>query len=76
MTQIPNDLQVLNIFGAEYFIDWKRFARGCSIFLPTTATPAQVMRALRPAARHFEYEFEARTRCEYGRYGVRVWRTY
>jgi len=76
MDKIPNELQVVSIFGAEYFIDWKRFARGCSLFLPTTATPAQVLRAFRPAERHFDFKFEARTRREYGLYGVRVWRVY
>lgn len=69
-----NDLQVLNLFGAEYFIDWPRLQRGMSFFLPTTATARQVQSALRPVATAFNYEFATRPRCEYGRYGVRVWR--
>ncbi|HSG20061.1 MAG TPA: hypothetical protein VLA31_04755 [Burkholderiaceae bacterium] len=67
---------MLNRFGAEYFIDWKRLARGCSFFLPTTATASQVRQALRPHTRKLNVQFEVRARCEYGRYGVRVWRVF
>ena len=74
--EVPNELQVLNLFGAEYFIDWKRLARGCSFFLPTTATASQVRQALRPHTRKLNVQFEVRARCEYGRYGVRVWRVF
>jgi hypothetical protein len=74
--QIPNEVQVLNLFGAEYFIDWTRLPRGGSFFLPTTATPGQVKAALRPAAKALDIELVTRPRCEYGLYGVRVWRVY
>jgi hypothetical protein len=73
---LPHEVEVLNIFGAEYFIDWPRVSRGASFFIPTTATPKQVLAALKPAAKHFNFQFEARARCEYELYGVRVWRTY
>lgn len=69
-----NDLQVFNLLGAEYFIDWPQLQRGMSFFLPTTATAFQVRSALRPVAAALNYEFATRPRCEYGRYGVRVWR--
>lgn len=72
----PSDLGILDLFGAEYCIDWPRLPRGGSFFLPTTATAGQVKTALRPFAERYEYEFETRARCEYGRYGVRVWRVY
>lgn len=74
--QIPNEVQVLNVFGAEYFIDWANMPRGASFFIPTTATPGQVKTALRPAMRVLKIELIARTRVEYGLYGVRVWRVY
>lgn len=73
---LPHEVEVLNIFGADYFIDWPRVSRGASFFIPTTATPKQVLAALKPAAKHFNFQFEARARCEYEMYGVRVWRTY
>ena len=71
-----NDVQVLNLFGAEYFIDWARLPRGGSFFIPTTATAGQVLDALRPAMKVLQYDLEVRPRREYGVYGVRVWRTY
>lgn len=49
-------------------------ALGSSFFLPTTATVQQVKTAIREVARVYGYRLEARTRREYGRYGVRVWR--
>ena len=72
---IPYEVEILNVFGAEYFIDWPRVTRGASFFIPTTATPKQVLQALAPAAKWFDYTFETRARCEFGRFGVRVWRT-
>jgi hypothetical protein len=69
-------MDVIEIFGAEYAIDWDRLPRGGSFFLPTTATPQQVQGKLRSAAHRLQYGLVARARCEYGVYGVRVWRTY
>jgi hypothetical protein len=72
----PRDFQVIDILGAEYFIDWERVSRGASFFLPTTATPEQVRAILVPYEKELNFEFAVRARCEFGRYGVRVWRTY
>jgi len=69
-------MDVIEIFGAEYAIDWDRLPRGGSFFLPTTATPQQVQGKLRRAAPRRQYGRGARARCAYGVYGVRVWRTY
>ena len=73
---LPSEVRVLDVFGARYYIVWEEVTVGASFFLPTTATAGQVLRALRPAAKHFDWEFAAHPRCEFGRYGVRVWRTY
>jgi hypothetical protein len=74
-TEPPSvDIVVLN--GSEYLINWKRLTRGASFFLPTTATPKQAEEALAPAALALNMEFAVRARCEYGRFGVRVWRVY
>jgi hypothetical protein len=47
---------------------------GSSFFLPTTATVAQVKSAIRAAVKTYGYQVELRTRREYDRFGVRVWR--
>lgn len=72
---LPKGIDVFEVFGAEYYVDWSRVTRGASFFVPTTATPAQVLRALGPAKRALKIDLVARPRCEYGVYGVRVWRT-
>lgn len=68
------DLRVIVVNGVEYFVYWDKLDVGASFFLPTTATPRQVKLALGPTLRSLGYEVELRARCEYGRYGVRVWR--
>jgi len=67
-------VDAFEVFGAEYYVDWSRVTRGASFFVPTTATPSQVMQKLRPAQRALGIRLVARARCEYGIYGVRVWR--
>jgi hypothetical protein len=74
--KIPDDVRILTLHGVEYFIQWERFDVGCSFFLPTTATPVQVREALRYAMKLFVMRVEIRSRCEYGRYGARIWRVY
>jgi hypothetical protein len=68
------ELQSVTLHGVEYLIRWENMTLGSSFFLPTTATVQQVRTALREAARVYGYRIELRTRREYGRYGVRVWR--
>jgi hypothetical protein len=60
----------------DYFVQWEHLSIGASFFLPTTATKAQAHHALRPYARYLGIRLQVRNRCEYGRYGVRVWRVY
>jgi hypothetical protein len=71
---MPDDVRVLHLHGADFYIQWERFDIGCSFFLPTTATPVQAREALKKAMRYFKLQVEIRSRCEYGRYGVRIWR--
>lgn len=66
--------EVFNVLGVDYYVDWRQVSRGASFFIPTTATAAQVLAALRPAAKALDIELVARQRREYGMYGVRVWR--
>lgn len=72
---IPEHIRVLTLFGAEYYIPWEELPRGGSFFIPTTATAKQVYEALKPAEKHMQVELEVRSRCEFGRYGARIWRT-
>lgn len=67
-------IDVFNVFGADYYVDWRRVSRGASFFIPTTATPRQVLAALKPARDALDIDLAARPRCEHGIYGVRVWR--
>lgn len=70
------DVRLFTLLGVDYFVVWDRLSIGASFFLPTTATPAQALKALQPYARHLKISLQTRSRCEYGRYGVRVWRVY
>jgi hypothetical protein len=74
--QVPDGLRVLRIHGVEYYILWEKLSVGSSFFVPTTASVAQVRPMLKAVASFFDWHFEIRQRCEFGRYGVRVWRTY
>jgi hypothetical protein len=70
------DIRVLTIHDVDYFVDWSKLPVGASFFLPTVASPKQVTEALKPFTQKLDYEFEVHARCEYGRYGARVWRVY
>jgi len=74
--QMPDEVRVLNIFGAEYYMPWEDMPPGASVFVPTTATHEQVTQLLRPAAKYLGGKFAVRQRCEFGVFGVRIWRVY
>lgn len=68
------DPRVLVIRDVEYFIFWEELHIGSSFFIPTTVQAREVARILSDYAEVLDMRFEIRNRCEYGRYGVRVWR--
>jgi hypothetical protein len=72
--EFEGDLRVVSLKDVEYFVDWSRVVLGSSFFIPTVATAIQVREALQPIERHLKMKLTVRTRVEYGRYGVRVWR--
>lgn len=74
--QIPDHIRVLNILGAEYYMPWEDMPVGASVFLPTTELASRVSKALRPVAKYFDWKFAVRQRCEFGTFGVRIWRVY
>jgi hypothetical protein len=47
---------------------------GHSFFLKTTASATEVAKRLRKAEKYFLMTLRAHNRCEFGFYGVRVWR--
>lgn len=65
---------IIHIFGIPYLISWDKVLPGCSFFLKTTASAGEVKRILRPHARRCNYELGVQNRCEFGYFGVRVWR--
>ncbi len=73
--QAPDPIEVVELLGVDYFIAWDLLDVGSSFFMPTTATPKQAIRALQPYAEALDIELAVKSRCEYGRYGVRVWRS-
>lgn len=71
-----DDPRLVIVLGVEYYVPWEQLTPGASFFMPTTATPKQVELVLKPVASKLGIRLLIRTRREYGRYGVRVWRTY
>lgn len=65
---------MFQFLGVDFYIMWDKLSPGSSFFIPTTAQAEEVRRALRPYTRQLRIRIETRNRCEYGRYGVRVWR--
>ena len=72
----PEIPEVFTLYGVDYYLDWRKLEPGNSFFIPTTATPKQVKDILKEVYSALPYTFEIHARCEYGRYGVRVWRVY
>lgn len=58
----------------QYYVPWEHMLPGHSVFIKTTATAKQVQSALRAVEKHFNIVLKAHARCEFDRYGVRVWR--
>ena len=71
---IPDEVRYVDVFGVLYYIPWEDFLPGYSVFIKTSASAAVVRQAFRPAAAFFNIELKAHPRCEFGYYGVRVWR--
>lgn len=76
MLSLPDEVRFIDLYGMPYYIYWENLSIGASFFLPTTATPAQVDKALTAAKKHLNFRFAVRARREFGRHGVRVWRIY
>jgi hypothetical protein len=73
-SQNPESEQFLNIHGIDYIVPWEKMELGHSVFLKTVATPKQVQTLLKPIEARLDIILTARARCEFGFYGVRVWR--
>lgn len=71
---LPDELRFIWLYGVPYSIAWEQMLPGYSVFLKTTATAAMVRKQLRPVEKHFNIHLAAHPRCEFGFYGVRIWR--
>lgn len=74
MKPLPPGVRMINLHGAEFWIPWEDLAVGQSFFIKTPETAQNVLQKLEPAAKFFRYGLVANNRCEFGYYGVRVWR--
>jgi hypothetical protein len=72
---ISDKYRFLVVQGVPYWIAWEDLLPGCSFFLKTVATSAEVRKALIPFEAYFNINLAVSQRCEFGYYGVRVWRT-
>jgi hypothetical protein len=71
---IPDEFRFIFLQGIPYYIPWEDLLPGHSFFLKTTADAKYVTREIRRHANHFNIVLKAHTRCEFGYFGVRVWR--
>lgn len=71
---LPDDLRLINLYGAEYYIPWEAIPVGGSVFLKTTADASEIAEHLERINKLFRCRFAANNRCEYGYFGIRIWR--
>lgn len=62
------------IAGITYYLEWDKLNIGGSFFLPCLSPARAVQGALTKHTRKAAIKLHTQNRCEYGRYGVRVWR--
>lgn len=74
MDPLKDDPYACNILGVDYFLPWDALPPEGSFFLPTTVRVNDVATMLRRKARHAGLRVAVRQWCEFGVYGVRVWR--
>ena len=74
ITPLPDELRFIYIYGINYYIPWEAMPPGSSVFLKTTADAAEIKSQLARANNYFSCQFVAHNRCEYGYYGIRIWR--
>lgn len=73
-TTTPDRVRYIDVYGALYYIRWEDMQVGHSVFIKTTASAKVVKQAIGPAAKYFSFYLKAHNRCEFGYYGVRIWR--
>lgn len=71
---IPDEYRFINLYDVEYYIMWERLGIGHSFFLKTTATAQEVKKKLKAYEDYLNIKLTTAQRCEFGCYGVRVWR--
>jgi len=74
ITLLPDELRLINLYGVDYYIPWESMPIGSSVFLKTTAEVSEVNEHVIKINKHFRCTFAAQQRCEYGYFGIRIWR--
>jgi hypothetical protein len=74
ITPLPDELRFIHIYGVDYYIPWEAMPPGSSVFLKTTAAAFEIRDQLARVNAHFGCRFAAHNRCEFGYYGIRIWR--
>lgn len=60
--------------GIPYAVDWTKLQPGGSFFIKTTARAQEMKPTLDLMRKIMGFELKAHNRCEFGYYGIRVWR--
>ncbi len=63
----------MRVAGVAYQINWKKFKRGTSFFLPCLA-PAEALEEIQRITKRLRYEVVCKVVIEEGVRGVRTWR--
>ena len=74
LEEIRKELRPFELRGVGFLVEWHKLRVGHSFFLKTTVEAEEVAEVLRPLAAVLQYKFVTAQRCEFGYYGVRVWR--
>ncbi len=71
---VPDSVRHLLLHDIYYYIEWEQMLPGHSFYLKTAALVDDVRAQLPAIEKHFKITLKAHQRCEFGHFGVRVWR--
>lgn len=74
LPEAKDDPYVIEIQGVLYHIPWREMSPGDSVFLPTVEHVRNLASAIKAKARLAGTTARVSQWCNYGVYGVRVWR--
>lgn len=71
---VPDEIRHIILHDVMYYIEWEKMLPGYSVYLRTTGTAAEVRPQLVEIEKYFNIALKAANRCEFGYFGIRVWR--